>query len=415
MISSTPIDVLVIGGGPAGLAAATELRARGVVRVVVVEREKQAGGVPRHCGHPPFGMREFKRVMTGPSYARRLTSMAERAGVEVLTEHTVVSLEPGGAVNISSDEGSFTINARRVVIATGVRETPRSARLISGDRPLGILNTGALQAYVYLHRLLPFRNPVIVGTELVSLSAILTCLKAGAKPVAMIEKGHHPVAQWPLHLAPKLLGIPLYYRAEIADIRGRNRVDAVDIRREDGTITTLSCDGILFTGEFIPEASLIRASHLRLDDGSGGPEVDQYGRCSDPSYYACGNVLHPVETAGWSFREGQRIGGLVADDLTGMLASGGRSLTIRRGRGIKYVVPQRLSLPIGATGLPELQLRATGKVVADLRVKADGRDVWARRLSTFPERRVLISLNDLEIPGEVQELTVTFDSEADRS
>ena len=120
------------------MAAAVELRSRGIARVVVLDREKQAGGVPRHCGHPPFGMREFKRVLTGPSYARRLTSMAEQAGVEIFSQHTVVSLEPRGSVNVSNDELCSMIKAKRVIIATGARETPRSARLISGDRPLGI-------------------------------------------------------------------------------------------------------------------------------------------------------------------------------------------------------------------------------------------------------------------------------------
>src|SRR5215218_1983499 len=127
MLNGAPVDALVIGGGPAGLAAAAELRRRGAGRVVVVERERQAGGVPHHCGHPPFGMREFNRVLTGPSYARRLVLMAEQTGVEILTEHTVVSLEPSGRVNISHDEGFATIAARRVIVATGVRETPRSA------------------------------------------------------------------------------------------------------------------------------------------------------------------------------------------------------------------------------------------------------------------------------------------------
>jgi len=254
--------------------------------------------------------------------------------------------------------------------------------------------------------------PVIVGTELVSLSAILTCLKAGAKPAAMLEKGRRPVARWPLHLAPWLLGIPVHYQAEIVDIRGKARVEAMDIRKADGAIITLACDGVLFTGEFVPEASLIRASHLHLDAGSGGPEVDQYGRCSDPAFYACGNALRPVETAGWSFREGRRIGGLVADDLAWLIPPATRSIAIRRGNGIKFVVPQRLALPSPRAGMPDLQLRVTDAVTADLRVTAGNRHLWMRRLSTRPERRVLVPLKDIRVPDEASELMVAFEDEA---
>ena len=414
MISGAPIDALVVGGGPAGMAAAVELRSRGIARVVVLDREKQAGGVPRHCGHPPFGMREFKRVLTGPSYARRLTSMAEQAGVEIFSQHTVVSLEPRGSVNVSNDELCSMIKAKRVIIATGARETPRSARLISGDRPLGI----------------QYRSPASLRLP-APASAIPTSgdsRNRAREPVGHphMPQGRHvagrdhregkpfdrplavaPGSDTPRHPCALWGGNHRHPRQELASRLSK-------FAKRMGLLTSLACDGLLLTGEFVPEASLVRGSHLRLDAGSGGPEVDQYGRCSDPSYFACGNVLRPVETAGWSYREGRRIGGIVADDLTGLLAPASRSITIRRGRGIKFVVPQRLSLPIGTTGLPELQLRVTDKVAAKLRVKAGRHDLWTQRLSTSPERRVLIPLRGVEIPTGVSELTVALDDEAIR-
>jgi thioredoxin reductase len=386
------------------------LRRRGVGRVVVLERETVAGGVPRHCGHPPFGMRELGRVLTGPAYARRLVERALAAGVEILTRHSVVALLPGGGLRLATPEGSHALRARRVLLATGVRETPRAARLIGGDRPMGVLTTGALQAFVHLEGLVPFRRPAILGTELVSFSAVLTCRQAGIRPVAMIEPGNRPVARWPLALLPAALGVPIHYRAELAAIHGRERVEAVSLRMADGTVRELACDGVLVTGGFVPEAALVRGSHLELDPGSEGPVVDQHGRCSDPAFFAAGNVLRPVETAGWSYREGRRIGGLVADDLAGLLPPPGRALPIARGAGIRLVVPQRLAEPAaGRAGLPHLQLRAGRPCRGELVLAADdGAVLWRRRLRLLPERRLLVSLADITVPRHAHSLSIGF-------
>lgn len=394
------IDAVIIGGGPAGIAAGLRLKARGIARVVLLEREDSLGGVPRHCAHPPFGIREFGRILTGPAYAKRLGEAAEAAGIEIWRRHSVVALKPGGVLEVTAPEGLKQIKARRVLLATGVRETPRSARLVGGARPIGVLNTGALQAYVNLQGMVPFRRPVIVGTELVSLSAISTCRHHGIKPVAVLEENARPSARWPFTLYPKLTGVKLHLNATIERIDGMPRVEGVVLASGE----RIDCDGVLFTGKFLPEASLVQSSHLSLNPGTRGPMVDQYGRCSDAAYFAAGNVLRPVETAGWSFREGRAIGDFIADDLTGGLPSRDDALSVEAGEAVRYVMPQSLALVAPLRG--RLQLRVAAPVKGQLRVRAGETVLYRRRVNLLPEQRVLIELDGIRPPPETNRLVV---------
>ena len=297
-------DVAIVGGGPAGLGTATRLKQLGVDDVVILERESQAGGIPRHCGHPPFGMREFKRILSGPVYARKLVERANKAGVKICLNASVVQMHERGRLSVSTDSGASEIQARIVVLATGVRETPRSTRLISGQRPMGILTTGALQSMVYLKQKVPFKHPVIIGSELVSFSSLLTCRHAGIKPVALLESNRRVTARNFTRFMPALFGVPLHLETSLDGIIGQERVTGVRVasisNQETDQQTDIDCDGVLFTGEFTPEATLVHMSSLELDQASGGPVVNQLGQCSDPHYFATGNLLRPVETTGWS-------------------------------------------------------------------------------------------------------------------
>jgi thioredoxin reductase len=313
-------DVVIIGGGPAGLGAAITLKKAGITNIIVLERENEAGGIPRHCGHPPFGIREYGRILTGPAYARRITGTAKQLGIDIALKTSVTSLGADGKLTILQPKGELELQAKRVLIATGTRETPRSARFVSGNRPLGIYNTGALQAMVYLKNKIPFRRPVIVGTEIVSFSALFTCKRAGIQPAAILEANKRPSVSWPIHYSAGIFGVTLYRQTELVEILGKQRVTGVRVSDGNNHERVIECDGVLFTGRFVPEAGLVQMSHLESDPATGAPTLDRYGRCSDKSYYAAGNIIKkPVKVAGKCWQNGKTAGQWIAKDLAGQL------------------------------------------------------------------------------------------------
>jgi len=283
-------DVAIIGSGPAGIAAAVTLKKAGIDNIIVIERESEAGGIPRHCGHIAFGFKKYKRVLTGPQYANKNIVEAQKLAIDIRLNTTVTHLGEGGKLSLVSQKGVYELNAKRVLIATGTREKPRSARFVSGDRALGIYNTGALQGMVYLKNKIPFKRPLIVGTEIVSFSALLTCRKGGIKPVAMIEENSKPSVRWPIHYGALVFGTKLFLETKIHKIVGDQRVESVILENASGIQKSIECDGVLFTGQFTPESSLIRMSHIEFDTETFSPKVDKHGRCSDSAYFAAGNV-----------------------------------------------------------------------------------------------------------------------------
>lgn len=404
-------DVAVVGAGPAGLGAATRLRALGVQRVVVLEREEAAGGIPRHCGHYAFGLRELRRVLRGPDYARRLVAGTLEAGAVVRTGTTVIGVDPGPRLRLATADGVTALRAKRVILATGVRESSRAARLIGGQRPLGVVSTGALQGMVYLQGLAPFARPVILGTELVSFSAILTCRHAGIRPVAMIEENPRVTARSFARALPLALGVPVLLGTQVERIVGDARVRGVVVRGPDGTTRTIDCDGVIVSGRFTPEATLARSGHLAVDTGTGGPLVDQYGRCSDAHCFAAGNLLRPVETAGWSWREGVRTADWVTASLRAALPSGDAACSLAAGdENVRYVLPQRLVLPDDGSGLEHAQIRVSHPVRGRLVMSSNGRAIWSRRLSALPERRILVPLAALAGVAAGDDIRIGFET-----
>jgi NADPH-dependent 2,4-dienoyl-CoA reductase/sulfur reductase-like enzyme len=402
------VDVVIVGAGPAGLAAAAALRSGGIGSVLVLDREPEAGGIPRHCGHSPYGMREFRRLMRGPAYALRLLDEAQKAGAKILTGVTVTALQPGPRITVTSDAGPAEIGADQVLLATGAREGSRAARLLGGTKPGGVLSTGALQGLVYLDRMRPCRKPVVLGTELVSFSALLTCRHAGIRPVAMVEPGERTTARWPAPLLPRLLGVPLLLRTEIVAIEGRDWVESVVVRSPEGE-RRIETDGVIVTGKFRPEAALAWASHLRVDPRTGGPEVDQFGRCSDPSYLAAGNLLRTVETAGRCWAEGRAVARSILLARAHKLPEGPGSSVQLDGDALAWVMPQRLARSDGAhAALPKLQLRARRAARGRLALSADGHEISGGAADLLPERRL-----ELPLPTAGSTFSVSFSEAAD--
>lgn len=298
--SNLCVDVLIVGGGPAGLSAATELARRGhAARVALIEREDVAGGIPRHCAHPGFGLRDLHRFLCGPAYARRLTERALEAGARLFTQTMMTDWCDRHAVEVTSPRGRHRIEARAVVLATGARERSRAARLIAGDRVAGVLTTGQLQDLVHVHGHPVGTRAVIVGAEWVSWSAVLTLRHAGCKPLLMLSSQAQAEAGAAATLLGRLgLRVPVLTRSRVSRIVGRERVSAVEIEALDtGQRRMLPCDTVVLTGSWIPDHELARAAELTMDPESRGPVVDTSQATSRPGIFAIGNLTHPVDTA----------------------------------------------------------------------------------------------------------------------
>lgn len=307
-------DVIVVGGGPAGLACAVELRQRGVPDIVVLDREERAGGIPRHCAHQGFGIRDLRRALSGPSYARRYVELAERAGVDIRTETMVTGWSPDGSLEITAPESRESLRASAIVLATGCRERPRPARLVPGSRPEGVLTTGLLQQLVELRSPRIGTRAVIVGAEHVSFSALLTLVHASLKVAGM-------TTEFPRHQSLPGAGVgaalryrvPIWTRTALTEIRGLPRVEEVELHElGTGRTSALACDTVVFTADWIPDNELSVTAGLELDPGTRGPQVDTALRTTKVGLFAAGNLLQGAEPADVAALSGRHAAASVA-------------------------------------------------------------------------------------------------------
>lgn len=335
------VEVLVVGAGPAGLAAAAELAAAGVGYVEVLDREQEAGGIPRHSHHTGYGLRDLHRVMTGPAYARHYTELAVRAGAGVRTGVTATGWSGPLTLDVTSPTGLERITAGAVVLATGARERPRSARLVPGTRPAGVYTTGQLQQAVYLHRQSIGTRAVVVGAEHVSFSAAVTLHHAGVRVAAMITDLPHQQSYLAFRAGAGLrYRFPVLTGTTVSRLLGRPRLTGVEIRRPDGRVEVIDADTIVFTGDWIPDHELARRGGLVIDHGSRGPSVDTALRTSRAGVFAAGNLLHPVETADAVALDGRAVARHVLAHLAGELPPATVPLTVDA--PLRWVAPHRV-------------------------------------------------------------------------
>lgn len=292
--SNLQTDIVVIGGGPAGLTCAIEARRELNAKTLLAERASYFGGTPQSTYHLGFGVRDLHRIMTGPNYASELERRANNAGVILRSETTVNSWTTGFVVDLAGGDTRYQTQTRAIVLATGVRERTRHARLVAGDRGSGVYTTGALQRLVYQLGAKVGKRALIVGAEHVSFTAISTLRHGGCKTIAMLTPEPHDQTYLPLRwLYAKRNRVPLIINDNIATIHGDKRITGVTLNSG----RQIECDTIVFTGNWIPESDLARLGGLDINSGSKSPAVDSFGRTKKPGVFAIGNAVHPAEAS----------------------------------------------------------------------------------------------------------------------
>jgi len=346
---SKSTDVLIIGGGPAGISACLDLSAHSRLKIGLFEGEHELGGMPRSC-HIFFGLRDRKRAYTGPSYARTLEKLVRKTGTLIHTGSRVLTIFPGGPgdaheLHVLCPEGPKSFRSRSVLLATGCFESSRGERLLPGTRPSGIFTTGTLQQLVNLRHVKPGNRALIVGSEHVALSCVLTLKHAGTTIIGLVENDAE------LHtytgvaaIMSNLFGFPIFKNARILRIIGNRRVDGVEILvGEQGEVLQIDCDTVVMTGRFRPDSSLIDSTAIEKDPCTLGPAVDTTYMTSVPNIFAAGNVLRGADMHDLCALEGRLAARSIITNLQTVRPGTIRSVPVRAERPIRYVVPQRIT------------------------------------------------------------------------
>ncbi len=378
-------DVVTIGGGPAGMAAAIAAKEAGARDVLIIERDRELGGILNQCIHNGFGLRRFDKELTGPGYAHRYIEMVKEAGVDVWLDSTVLSADPGGIVtSVNPDKGLRTVTAASVVYSMGCRERTRGAIRIPGSRPAGVFTAGAAQRMVNMEGFSPGRNVVIVGSGDIGLIMARRMTLEGATVKAVFE-----IMPYSNGLNRNIVqcledfGIPLYLSHSVVAVHGEDHVTGVSVARVDekmnpiaGTEFDMECDCLLLSVGLIPENELGRAHALEIDPVTGGAVTDQFRRTNMSGFFAAGNVLHVHDLVDWVSQEAEIAGRSAALNALGKLPKVNEFRTVSAGDGIRYVVPQKLSPP-GGRPTVRFFMRATQPMGASIvRLLADGKPVW---------------------------------------
>jgi thioredoxin reductase len=402
-------DVVVIGGGPAGLAAAVSAKQHGAERVLVLDRNSWLGGILPQCIHDGFGVEETGTSMTGPEYAEIYIQKGKQQKIRFMTGTMVLRLEKNLEIIAVNKKDIFNIKAGAIVLATGCREKTRWHALIPGTRPSGIYTAGVAQALINLYNIMPGKNIVILGSGDVGLIMARRLTLEGANVLAVAELLPY-ASGLPRNIVQCLddYGIPLFLNHTITCIRGKERIEQVTIQQVDdqrkpipGTEKQISCDTLLLSLGLIPENELAMSIGIEIDGRTGGPVVNQRFETTQPGVFACGNSLQVYDTVDMLAIDAQRAGGYAAisgvqTQNTTIRKTKPHAVNIIAGTSVRSIVPQQ----VNEGGIVRFTLRVQRpSSVAVLRVLAGSRELLRKKLPWVNPVN-LISV-DVSIPDDV--------------
>ena len=344
-------DLVIIGGGPAGLSAAIAAWEAGCRSICIVERDRELGGILNQCIHNGFGLHHFQEELTGPEYAGRFIRQLQDTGVDVRLDSMVLTITAGKEVHIvSAADGYQVLTAKAVVLAMGCRERTRGAIAIPGTRPAGVFTAGTAQRYLNMEGYMVGRRVVILGSGDIGLIMARRMTLEGADVLACVE-----VMPYSGGLTRNIVqcledfSIPLYLSHTITAIRGRDRVEGVTVSRVGpdrrpipGTEMDFACDTVLLSVGLIPENELSRGAGVEMDPRTNGPKVSENMETSIPGVFACGNVLHVHDLVDFVTEEAARAGKAAAACCASGGAPARRAIALKAGDLVSYTVPQSI-------------------------------------------------------------------------